>query len=138
LTSRSRRTHRFRARHLTFRRAPSSNLGGTAKRPGPAHHDPNSEELTMESNNGTPDRLSPEAALAGVLALLIEDREARPSGARHASVEALLARAGLTSGEIGLATGQDSDAVDAHLSETAEGPALWRTLQRQRAAVAAG
>jgi hypothetical protein len=91
----------------------------------------------MESNHETPERVSAEAALAGVLALLIEAREARPSDARYASLEGLFARAGLTSREIGLVTGQDPGAVDARFNGDG-GPALWRTLQRQRTAMAAG
>jgi hypothetical protein len=88
----------------------------------------------MESNHESPERLPAEAACAGILALLIEARDARSPGARDASLEALLVRAGLTAREIGLATGQAPAAVDARLN--ADGPALWRTLQRRRAAMA--
>jgi hypothetical protein len=88
----------------------------------------------MESNHDTPERTSNEAALAGVLALLIEAREVRSPDGRPESLEALFARAGLTTHEIGLVTGQASKAVDTRLNT--DGPALWRTLQRRRAAMA--
>jgi hypothetical protein len=86
------------------------------------------------TNHDAPRRLSPDAALAGILALLIEAREARPAEERPLATEALLARAGLTDREIGLATGEAPDTIDARLR--ADGPALWRTLQRRRAAPA--
>ncbi|MEA2229636.1 MAG: hypothetical protein QOF04_3266 [Solirubrobacteraceae bacterium] len=88
----------------------------------------------MESSAKAPERLPADAACAGILALLIEAREARSPSVDHANLEALLAGAGLGPREIALITGQDSDTVDARLN--ADGPALWRTLQRQRAAMA--
>lgn len=88
----------------------------------------------MESSDKAPERLPADAACAGILALLIEAREARSPSTNHASLEALLAGAGLSPGEIGLITGQDPVTVDARLN--ADGPALWRTIQRQRAAMA--
>jgi hypothetical protein len=88
----------------------------------------------MESTHNPPERLAAEVACAAVLALLIEARDARSPGPHGESVEALLARAGLSSREIGLATGQSADTVDARLN--ADGPALWRTLQGRRAAMA--
>jgi hypothetical protein len=80
----------------------------------------------MEANRVTSERIPAEAALAGVLALLIEDRKVRAPGAPKASLETVLGRAGLTSGQIGVLTGQAGD-----------GSALWRTVQRQREAMAA-
>jgi hypothetical protein len=86
----------------------------------------------MESSYKAPERLPADAACAGILALLIEAREARSPRVHHANLEALLAGAGLSPREIGLITGQDSDTVDARLN--ADGPALWRTLQRREEA----
>jgi len=85
----------------------------------------------------TTDRISPEAALTGVLALLADEHAARPDGTERPSAETLLARAGLSSGEIAKVTGQPADTVAARVEEQVEGPALWRTLRRQRAAVEA-
>jgi hypothetical protein len=81
----------------------------------------------------TTDPISPEAALTGVLALLADEHAARPDGTERPSAEALLARAGLSTGEIAKVTGQPA----ARVEEQVEGPALWRTLRRQRAAVEA-
>ena len=89
----------------------------------------------MESSDRAPERLPADAACAGILALLIEAREARSPSVHHASLEALLAGAGLSTREIGVITGQDSATVDACLN--ADGPALWRTLRRQRVRMAA-
>jgi len=87
-----------------------------------------SEHTANGNGHGrTPGRLSTDAALAAVLALLVAARAARAADTREQSVEALLAEAGLSGREIGLVTGRATDA---------EGPALWRTLQRRRAAVA--
>jgi hypothetical protein len=60
----------------------------------------------MGPNHETPNRISTETTLAGVLVRLIEDR----------------------------VTEQASGTVIAHTGEKAEGPALWRTIRRQRAA----
>jgi hypothetical protein len=84
----------------------------------------------------TTDPISPEAALTGVLALLADDPATRPDGSERPSAETLLARAGLTSGEIAKVTGQPAETVAARVEEV-QGPALWRTLRRQRAAVEA-
>ena len=82
----------------------------------------------------TTDPISPETALTGVLMLLAEEHAARPDGSERLSVETLLARAGLTRDEIARITGRSAEARgDAQV----EGPALWRTLRRQRAAVEA-
>jgi len=85
----------------------------------------------------TTDPISPEAALTGVLALLADEHAARPDGSERPGAETLLARAGLTTGEIARVTGQPADTVAARVEEQVEGPALWRTLRRQRAAVEA-
>ena len=85
----------------------------------------------------TTDSISPEAALTGVLALLADEHATRPDGSERPSAETLLARAGLATGEIAKVTGQPAEAVAARVEEQVEGPALWRTLRRQRAAVEA-
>jgi hypothetical protein len=93
-----------------------------------------SQERIAGAEGDTAQRISTEAALAGALALLTEGREPGSLDVGGASVETRLAGAGLTSREIGLVTGQAPDVVDARLN--AEGPALWRTIKRQRAAMA--
>jgi hypothetical protein len=82
----------------------------------------------------TTDPISPETALTGVLMLLAEEHAARPDGNERLSVETLLARAGLNRAEIARVTGRSAEAG---VDEQVEGPALWRTLRRQRAAVEA-
>jgi hypothetical protein len=82
----------------------------------------------------TTGNISPETALTGVLMLLAEERAARPDGGERLSVETLLARAGLNGDEIARIT---SRPAEARADEPVEGPALWRTLARQRAAVEA-
>jgi DNA-directed RNA polymerase specialized sigma24 family protein len=57
-------------------------------------------------------RISPESALAGILALLVDEREERVRGDKTATkTEALLAGAGLPYGDIAAVTGKKADAV---------------------------
>lgn len=57
-------------------------------------------------------RIPPESALAGILALLVEERESRVVNDKDAKkTEAVLAAAGLTNESIAAVTGKKPDAV---------------------------
>jgi DNA-directed RNA polymerase specialized sigma24 family protein len=58
-------------------------------------------------------RISSDAALAGILALLVDERENRPSSEDRAmrKTEAVLANAGLSIEEIAMVTGKNYNAV---------------------------
>jgi DNA-directed RNA polymerase specialized sigma24 family protein len=69
---------------------------------------------------GSSDRrhvISQEAALAGILTLLIDAREARIDGDKDPEkIEVLLSRAGLSNDDIGAVTGKRPDTVRVALS----------------------
>jgi hypothetical protein len=63
--------------------------------------------------------ISAEAAMAGILALLIEEREERKKGDKDADkIEAILSKAGLSNDDIAAVTGKQSDAVRMAISRT--------------------
>lgn len=68
----------------------------------------------MEPTGREQDRsaIAAEKALAGILALLVEDRDKRASGDKDATkTEVLLASAGLSNEDIAAVTGKNADAV---------------------------
>jgi DNA-directed RNA polymerase specialized sigma24 family protein len=67
-------------------------------------------ESAGHEQNGT--GIAPEKSLAGILALLIEEREQRATGDKKATkIEILLSRAGLSNSDIGAVTGKNAGAV---------------------------
>jgi tRNA(His) 5'-end guanylyltransferase len=67
--------------------------------------------------------ISPEAAMAGILALLVEEREERLKGDKNAEkVEVLLSKAGLSNEDIAAATGKQADAVRMAIARTKAKP----------------
>jgi DNA-directed RNA polymerase specialized sigma24 family protein len=63
--------------------------------------------------------ISAEAAMTGILALLIEEREERKKGDRDAEkIEVILAKAGLSNDDIAAVTGKQSGAVRMAISRT--------------------
>lgn len=69
-------------------------------------------ELTPSNTETTNSAVSTEAALAGILALLADEREARIEGGKGATkTEILLAGAGLAASEIAAVMGKKPDAV---------------------------
>lgn len=63
--------------------------------------------------------ISAEAAMAGILALLIEEREERKKGDKDAEkIEVILSKAGLSNDDIAAVTGKQSDAVRMAISRT--------------------
>ena len=64
----------------------------------------------MPQPRKTPQLLRPEAALGGILALLVDERETR-NGEAARKTEVVLADAGLNSEEIATVTGKSPEAV---------------------------
>ncbi len=68
--------------------------------------------MAVKSKSQEQQRISPEAAMLGVLALLIDEREHRTASDKGAErTEVLLARVGLSVDDIAIATGKKRDAV---------------------------
>ncbi|MGH2837901.1 MAG: sigma factor-like helix-turn-helix DNA-binding protein [Thermoleophilaceae bacterium] len=68
----------------------------------------------MEPNGSEQDRggIAAGKALAGILALLVEEREERVNGNKDATkIEVMLARAGLSNEDIAAVTGKKADTV---------------------------
>jgi len=68
----------------------------------------------MASNGRQQDRhgIATEKAMAGILALLVEERELRVSDNKEAvKIEVLLARAGLSNEDIAAVTGKNANAI---------------------------
>ncbi len=73
---------------------------------------PEGAELAVTKKTQERHQISPEAALLGVLALLIDARESRTAEDKKAEkTEVLLARVGLSVDDIGAVTGKNRDAV---------------------------
>lgn len=73
--------------------------------------------MAVKSKSENRQRLSSEAAMLGVLALLIDERERRIASENAAErTEVLLARVGLSVDDIAIATGKNRDAIRMMLS----------------------
>lgn len=67
--------------------------------------------------------ISAEAAMAGILALLIEEREERKKGDKDAEkIELVLSKAGLSNDDIAAVTGKQTSAVRMAISRTKAKP----------------
>jgi hypothetical protein len=68
--------------------------------------------MAVKTKSNDEQRISPDAAMLGVLALLIDEREQRIANEKGAErTEVFLARVGLSVDDIALATGKKRDAV---------------------------
>jgi hypothetical protein len=69
-------------------------------------------EMASTGRSGRSHVVSQEAAMAGILAILVEEREKRTKGEDDAAkTEVLLAHAGLSNDDIAAVMGKSSDAV---------------------------
>ena len=77
----------------------------------------------MAANEHTQSRheLTVEKAMAGVLALMVDEREQRVEGKDALKIEVLLARAGLSNEDIAAVTGKNPDAVRKVIERAAKG-----------------
>lgn len=79
--------------------------------------------MTMANRNGKAKHsLEPEKALAGILALLVEEREERKKTEKDAKkTELVLSQAGLSNEDIALVTGKQADAVRMKITRAKSG-----------------
>jgi hypothetical protein len=65
--------------------------------------------VATTGKRGEPMRL--EAALSGILAMLVAEREERPRDMKAGKTEVILASSGLSNDEIAMVTGKSADAI---------------------------